>query len=818
MALPSSDTNIPLASKFQPVDTVNNLQNAYTLAGQKIKVDEQVQEKNDMGIVQDYLKSGGDLHSQEGVDKAVQSLKGRVSPKTYQDLTTYGQNFQKWSLGISEQIAKLGPERIASADAQNEFITKHLEAAYDSYDKGWKSRLTQRGLNPNTAPESEINQAKIDAQADFNASKQAILAGVQQPGQGQVDPKLVEQFKDMDPDAVAQAIKRSKFMNERTKQALEIAHKQASTLKEQEDYNLKREKIINTTIHQMQEAALAEVTAAVRANPKDPATADRAFLIARAKMEARINDLFNNGKAQSIGLTEDDRKNFIADLPHSLAELEEKNKAVKNVLGSLQESAPLPANQVQISQAPAAPLVAPRAPAPEVPATPLPASNTPLQQDVTNGLNETGKAKAVAQELQSQVLPIKNAVDGMTADVTQQTQEQAPAVAANPYNTPQAPVAAQAQPTTVPTKPVAAPAQQAAPVAASTSPVMTADSEMQLANEKRARAAQEYSAGNKDVGKRLTQEADKHIEAANKLTTQAQRAESNRIAAERLKTAGINAKAKEEQNKAGELSPDEVKISAAQLLYFGTEPRGGWSGISAKNRAMIHNERARQAKALGLSDAEAAILPQDNKVKMKAVSTLTTWGANIERIEQELVADFDNLLGYAKKIKPGQLKILNEGIIAGKREFNNPIYNAYAANVETVRSKWGRMMTGPTSNAMLPVEALKKSSDMISKGYDVPSWEEIKRTMIADANNTMKATRDTIDSLHGSMTTGKSPAFHEQPIPESKSGGPALNVPPKSKTQAAPAEKATKDAKGKEIEWVGVSPDYPSGYRYKAVK
>lgn len=218
------------------------------------------------------------------------------------------------------------------------------------------------------------------------------------------------------------------------------------------------------------------------------------------------------------------------------------------------------------------------------------------------------------------------------------------------------------------------------------------------------------------------------------------------------------ATAKEKQDQAV-FEPGALKIAAWEKLLFGTDPRG-FGNATALQRKQVADERSRLASELGLSPLEASMLPQDNRVKMKAVDTLTKWGATVARSGDKLERDFAVALDYAKKLSPGKVQFLNRAIIAGRKEFNDPDANAYASALNSVRVEYARLMSGPTSNAMLPVEAMKTGNELISKGVDVAALEEIGKQMKRDANNTIFATNDQINSLRGSIqNVGRTPGI-----------------------------------------------------------
>jgi hypothetical protein len=210
-------------------------------------------------------------------------------------------------------------------------------------------------------------------------------------------------------------------------------------------------------------------------------------------------------------------------------------------------------------------------------------------------------------------------------------------------------------------------------------------------------------------------------------------------------------------NKSGgeELSEDALKAGAYAKLMLGKEFTGlGRASTEVKKK--IANWSAHIGKELGLSPLEQAMLPINNKIKMKAVDKLTTWGAFVEKSTLQLDKTIDIAIDYAKQLGPGRLASINKAILAGKKEFNDPVANQYALQVNTIRAETARLYTAPTSNAMLPVEAMKKSDELISSGLNVAGWEAIKVAVLRDAGAARSALQDAKDNLLGSvMNMGK---------------------------------------------------------------
>lgn len=228
---------------------------------------------------------------------------------------------------------------------------------------------------------------------------------------------------------------------------------------------------------------------------------------------------------------------------------------------------------------------------------------------------------------------------------------------------------------------------------------------------------------------------------------------------ERATALAVAQKTAKEKSDEVKLDPAALKIAATKSLYFGVDPKG-MGNLATVQRTQVTNEMARQAGELGLSPLEAAMLPQDNKIKMKAVDALTKWGAFVGKSSDKLERDLGVAIDYAQQLNPGRIQFINKAVLSGRKEFNDPAANAYASAINSVRTEYSRMMSGPTSNAMLPVEALKTGNELLSRGVDVPSLIEVGKQMKRDATNTVLATNDQINSLRGSvMSAGRTPGL-----------------------------------------------------------
>jgi hypothetical protein len=107
----------------------------------------------------------------------------------------------------------------------------------------------------------------------------------------------------------------------------------------------------------------------------------------------------------------------------------------------------------------------------------------------------------------------------------------------------------------------------------------------------------------------------------------------------------------------------------------------------------------------------------------------------------------DVMMHYATQLGLGKMKLINKAIIAGKLQFNDPTAQAYANAAQTVMREYGRAMAGPMSNAMLPVEVLKKGEEMIDKANNVAALQATFDVMKKDMANVVSANEGINHSL-----------------------------------------------------------------------
>ena len=143
----------------------------------------------DRTLMEQYIKSGGDVNTPEGLDAATKELKGKLSTDAYANLGGIADTKRKAELAHRELINKSKLEDLKVADAETEETLKTMSAPLYAYEDARAKGGEAAG-----------------AQA-FEASKQANLQMLRQQvnpvtGQPRFTPQVLDQFEKMDQNAL----------------------------------------------------------------------------------------------------------------------------------------------------------------------------------------------------------------------------------------------------------------------------------------------------------------------------------------------------------------------------------------------------------------------------------------------------------------------------------------------------------------------------------------------------------------------------------------------------------------------------------------
>ncbi len=229
------DYRIPLDTVYKQapvlVDPVAAQSKAYSLQEQGMGVEQQEQARNDQSVVQDYIKSGGDLHTEEGVKKAVGALKGKVTPKTYMGLVDYSNKYQEHQMTMAQQLAEQGPAALKNFNETSEFGYKALAPVLDTYNRTWREKLKAEhpDVDPDKMPDNPfVVEAKTAARPAFDAAKAAQMQIFSQ--MGGASPAVAAVMKNisgMDPDSAESAFKASEWSRKLATDAAKLRDEKA---------------------------------------------------------------------------------------------------------------------------------------------------------------------------------------------------------------------------------------------------------------------------------------------------------------------------------------------------------------------------------------------------------------------------------------------------------------------------------------------------------------------------------------------------------------------------------------------------------------
>lgn len=205
------DDRLPMS--VETPDIPGNINKSFTMAGNRMKVQEEGRQldeaASDRTTLQDYLKSGGDLYTPAGVEKAVGDLKGKVSVDEYGNLVKHAQLAKDTDLKYKDGLTKLSTSELALQGVQSEKTAQMLAQPLETYTK------------------TKATQGEPAALAEFNKSRDQVMAqlGAQKGVNGQplYPPEFLNTLKNADPSHVQGLINVSKYHKDQIEEQLKLS-------------------------------------------------------------------------------------------------------------------------------------------------------------------------------------------------------------------------------------------------------------------------------------------------------------------------------------------------------------------------------------------------------------------------------------------------------------------------------------------------------------------------------------------------------------------------------------------------------------------
>jgi len=144
---------IPLQSHFQPIDPVANATKGYQMQQEAMNTDTMYQQKQDQDQIQDYLRGGGDLYSEDGIKKAAEDLKGKITPQSYMKLNDYSIDFSEKRAAHVEKMASLPLEAFTRQAKLTDLAYSGLQQPLQSYEGAMLSKpITPKSTKTTSIP------------------------------------------------------------------------------------------------------------------------------------------------------------------------------------------------------------------------------------------------------------------------------------------------------------------------------------------------------------------------------------------------------------------------------------------------------------------------------------------------------------------------------------------------------------------------------------------------------------------------------------------------------------------------------------------
>ena len=164
------------------------------------------------------------------------------------------------------------------------------------------------------------------------------------------------------------------------------------------------------------------------------------------------------------------------------------------------------------------------------------------------------------------------------------------------------------------------------------------------------------------------------------------------------------------------LSPGALDTAALRYALTGTLPYGKARVNNPKNDAAMNRAAELAAKA-GLTPEDIATMPMQQKANASALMKDVAWQDGINRGQALIEGMFPIAEKYMKQIPLTEIQTINKGIVSGAKEFGSPAANNYANAMTTIALEYGRLVAGPQSAGMLPVEVVKLGMSRMSRPH-----------------------------------------------------------------------------------------------------
>jgi len=186
-----------------------------------------------------------------------------------------------------------------------------------------------------------------------------------------------------------------------------------------------------------------------------------------------------------------------------------------------------------------------------------------------------------------------------------------------------------------------------------------------------------------------------------------------------------------------------IDYAAQEYINTGKLPSGYSSG---QMKTEVINRAASVMQAAGITPAQFSALAPERKAVAASLAKNVAFESNIARGVKELDAMLDQAKFWATDLPIGTFQKVNEALLAGETYFGSAEANNYKIAMQNVALLYGRLQSGPMSNAMLPVAVIQQGMSRFGTMLAPAQFEGERVALHIEAENMLAKTQDEINN------------------------------------------------------------------------
>lgn len=188
------------------------------------------------------------------------------------------------------------------------------------------------------------------------------------------------------------------------------------------------------------------------------------------------------------------------------------------------------------------------------------------------------------------------------------------------------------------------------------------------------------------------------------------------------------------------MSDDALDNNAFLLLSTGKYPTNMGRGVQgARQRTLIDNRAAEMMNERGIRQEELPSIRAQYTAQSRSLVPLQNYLNRVDQFLDGFNRNIEVLNGTIEKGVGKSVPLLNTPINALRSKFGDADFSAFQAALNTVGREYGRIMTGPASNAQLTVHAQQLSQELLNPNMTPKQLKAVLDIMGKDTKNMMAA-------------------------------------------------------------------------------